>query len=402
MAAQPLHPQPEQPRPEEPDSAAEAQRLAALRRYDILDTPPDGAFDRITELAADLFEVPIAIISLVDHDRIWFKSHHGLDAEQISRDAGLCASAILHDEPWILPDARKDIHALANPLVAGAFGLRFYAGIPLRTHDGFNLGTLCVIDREPRPAPPLLVTRLEKLAAIVMDQMELRLAARRAVGNLAAILAEKDAALRHAELMAKEVDHRVKNSLQLISGLLRMQGASGEALGQEATEQIEIAADRVLAVARVHQHIYLGDGIEQARCRTYLERLCNDIAAMLRPADQGGIVVRGPEIVVPAKQLESIGLIANELVTNAIKHGGGRVTVSLHGSVAEGYALSVADEGGGLPPGYDPKRSRRLGMKVVLGLARQLGGDLEAGTDERSGGAVLTVHFPGTEGAAQH
>src|SRR5687768_11608682 len=137
--------------PSEFDAAAEALRLAAVRRYDVLDTPPDGSFDRVTEIAARLFKVPIAIVSLVDEDRIWFKSHHGLDVQQIGRDPGLCASAILQDDPWVLSDAKADPRSLANPLVAGDFGLRFYAGVPLKTSDGFNLGTLCVIDREPRP-----------------------------------------------------------------------------------------------------------------------------------------------------------------------------------------------------------------------------------------------------------
>jgi GAF domain-containing protein len=196
---------------------AEADRLAALRRYDILDTPPDGAFDRITALAADLFMVPIAIVSLVDHDRIWFKSRHGLDVDQIGRDPGLCASAILQVEPWVLTDARADPRSLANPLVAGAFGLRFYVGAPLRTQDGFNLGTLCVIDREPRPITEQQIAQLKHLAALVMDQMELRLSARRAVADLSRAVEEKDVALRRAELLAKEVDHRVMNSLQLTS-----------------------------------------------------------------------------------------------------------------------------------------------------------------------------------------
>jgi eukaryotic-like serine/threonine-protein kinase len=120
----------------------EALRLAALRRYDILDTPPDGSFDRITDIAADLFSVPIAIVSLVDENRIWFKSRRGLDVDEIDRSPGLCSSAILRSDPLILPDAAADMHALANPLVAGEFGLRFYVGVPLRTHDGFNLGTL--------------------------------------------------------------------------------------------------------------------------------------------------------------------------------------------------------------------------------------------------------------------
>ncbi|HEY8721691.1 protein kinase domain-containing protein [Pengzhenrongella sp.] len=152
----------------------EPARMAAVQRYDILDSPPDGAFDRITALAARLFSVPIAIVSVVDHDRIWFKSHHGLEFDELDRDAGLCASAILHDDPWIIEDAAVDVRALSNPLVAGEFGLRFYAGIPLRTRDGFNLGTLCILDREPRTLDTQDVETLEDLAAIVMNDLELR------------------------------------------------------------------------------------------------------------------------------------------------------------------------------------------------------------------------------------
>src|ERR1700731_2372455 len=170
----------------------EALRLAALRRYDILDTPPDGSFDRIAAIAADLFSVPIAIVSLVDEDRIWFKSHHGLDVDQVDRSPGLCDSTILRSTPLILPDATTDTHALANPLVAGEFGLRFYAGAPLRTHDGFNLGTLCVIDRHPRPVTERQVSQLEALASIVMDQMESRLSARRAIADLSRVVDEKN------------------------------------------------------------------------------------------------------------------------------------------------------------------------------------------------------------------
>jgi sigma-B regulation protein RsbU (phosphoserine phosphatase) len=158
--------------------ANEAQRLAAVRRYDVLDTPPDGAFERITALAARLLNVPISIVSIVDTDRIWFKSHHGLDVEQIDREPGLCASAILQDEPWLVTDAKTDPRTLANPLVAGAFGLRFYAGVPLRTHDGYNLGTLCVIDNEPREISDAHVANLSDLAALVIDELELRRSAR--------------------------------------------------------------------------------------------------------------------------------------------------------------------------------------------------------------------------------
>lgn len=159
----------------------EAERLDAVRRYDILDAPPDGAFDRIAALAARLFGVPIAIVSIVDTDRIWFASHHGLDVRQVDRSPGLCASCILGSEPWVVTDASVDPRALANPLVAGELGLRFYAGAPLTTHDGYNLGTLCVIDQAPREITLDETQLLTELADMVMEELELRRSARRAI-----------------------------------------------------------------------------------------------------------------------------------------------------------------------------------------------------------------------------
>lgn len=159
----------------------EHERMEAVRRYDILDTPPDGAFDRIAAVAAAIFNVPIAVVSVVDTDRIWFKAHHGLSVTQVDREPGLCASAITSIEPWIVTDAVADPRALANPLVAGGFGLRFYAGVPLTTHDGFNLGTLCVIDREPRQVSEQETKLLVELAQVVVDELELRRSARIAV-----------------------------------------------------------------------------------------------------------------------------------------------------------------------------------------------------------------------------
>ncbi|MBA3678188.1 MAG: GAF domain-containing protein [Sphingosinicella sp.] len=238
--------------------------MAAVRRYDILDTPPDGFFDRITAIAARRFKVPIAIVSIVDHDRIWFKSHHGLAVDQIGRDPGLCASAILSNEPHILTDAKKDVRSLANPLVAGDFGLRFYAGVPLTTSDGYNLGTLCVIDKEPRPVDQDQIDDLKDLASVVMDQMELRLSARRAVS--------------HAQLMAREIDHRVMNSLQFVSGLLTMQ--SREPDSADAAAQLMMAANRVAAVAQVHRNFYSNEA-DEVSCIAFLRRLCADLSRIV-------------------------------------------------------------------------------------------------------------------------
>jgi two-component sensor histidine kinase len=351
----------------------EAARMAAVRRYQILDTPPDGSFDRVTALAARRFGAPISIISIVDHDRIWFKSHHGLDVEQIGRDPGLCASAILSSEAHILVDASTDVRSLANPLVAGDFGLRFYAGVPLETSDGFNLGTLCVIDKTPRPVDQAQIDDLKDLASLVVDQLELRLAARRAV--------EK------AELMAREIDHRVMNSLQFVSGLLTMQSRSTDAA--DASVHLREAATRVAAVARVHRNFYSSD-TEEVSCLTFLSRLCADLSEICGVE----VEVTGDESTVPTTWIQPIGLLTNELVTNAAKHGAGKVAV-IYKAQGTARELSVCDEGDGVPENFDPAASQGLGMKVVALLAKQLGGTL-AVSENPTGGACFQVAFQGT------
>jgi PAS domain S-box-containing protein len=189
----------------------EAERLEALRRCAILDTPPDGAFDHITAVAARLFKVPIALVSLVDHDRIWFKSAFGLDTRQIDREPGLCASAILSPEVYHVRDAVSDPRTLANPLVAGEFGLRFYAAAPLRTQDGFNLGTVCILDKKPRDLSPDESEALKALATLVMDQMELRLAARK-IAELERSEGQKLAELQRANEALAASERRLRRS----------------------------------------------------------------------------------------------------------------------------------------------------------------------------------------------
>ena len=162
----------------------ESERLQALMRYDILDTPADGSFDRVTKMAAKIFKVPIALITLVDEDRIWFKSKYGLDVEQIGKDPGLCSSAILSDDVYLIEDAKNDLRCLNNPLVRGEFGLQFYAAAPLITQDGYRLGNLCIIDKEKRSLTEEQQEILEMMAGIVMDELELRLQARKRFSEL--------------------------------------------------------------------------------------------------------------------------------------------------------------------------------------------------------------------------
>ncbi len=166
----------------------ERARLDALRRYEILDTPPDEAFERITRMASRLFNVPFALVSLVDEKRQWWKSCHGLEGCGTARDLAFCAHAILSPEVMVVPDATRDARFANNPFVTGAPGVRFYAGAPLRTADDFNLGTLCLIDTKPREFSADEAVLLTNLAAIVIEQLE----GFRAVNRLRVELAERE------------------------------------------------------------------------------------------------------------------------------------------------------------------------------------------------------------------
>ncbi|XHX76482.1 MAG: GAF domain-containing protein [Stenomitos frigidus ULC029] len=163
-----------------PLPANEPERLAALHRYKILDTPPEAAFDRLTTLAARLFAVPTVLISLVDTSRAWFKSCIGFDAREVPRDDTFCSFAVLTDEPLIVPDAQLDDRFACNPFVQSEPGVRFYAGAPLLNRDGFNLGTLCLLDSQPRETLSAeQQATLVDLAAMVVDELELRSAAQK-------------------------------------------------------------------------------------------------------------------------------------------------------------------------------------------------------------------------------
>jgi GAF domain-containing protein len=156
----------------------EQQRIEALKRYKILDTPPEHAFDNVARLATQIFKVPISLVSLVGAEEVFFKANIGMGKARVtSRGISLCSLAILKPEVTVFENAPEEPCLLVNPNVAGEFGLKFYAGAPLTTHDGFRIGTLCVIDKTPRKFSKADELILEGLAKIVMDEIELRMAA---------------------------------------------------------------------------------------------------------------------------------------------------------------------------------------------------------------------------------
>lgn len=368
----------------------ESDRLAAIRRYDILDTPPDGAFDRITAIAARLLDMPIAIISIVDHDRIWFKSHHGIGAAQIGRDPGLCASAILRDAPSIIPDAKRDLHALANPLVAGEFGLRFYAGVPLRTPDGFKLGTLCVIDKEPREVTAAQVDLLEDLASVVMDQLELRLSARSAIASLQQTQEQQT-------LLLQEMQHRTKNLLAVAAGLVTMSAPSA----RTPKELARAVQGRMAALAQaqelVRPHVSDTGEVEDRHptLGALLRTLLSPYAGAKRDKSDERIVLRGPDVPIGDQAAANLALVLHELATNAVKDGALSLatgSIEIVWSLGSGELLLAWTERNGPrldgPPGSEGFGTRLARQAIVA----QLGGQISR--DWKSEGLIVHLSVP--------
>jgi serine/threonine protein kinase len=163
------------------DLDAEEQRLAAARRYNILGTPPEETFDSVTRLATKLMNAPVALISIIDSDRVWLKSHQGFEADYVDRNTSFCAVTNPGTGAWTIPDALEDPRTALNPVVIGDPNVRSYAAAPLTTSDGHNLGSICVYDYEPRQFDAESLETLTDLANVVMRELELRLASRRAI-----------------------------------------------------------------------------------------------------------------------------------------------------------------------------------------------------------------------------
>ncbi len=187
----------------------EATRLQILRDYNILDTPSEVEFDDFTLLATLICGTPIAMVSLVDDDRQWFKSRVGLDAAETCRDAAFCAHALHHTEVFIVPDAHKDPRFWDNPLVTGEPFVRFYAGAPLLTAGGHALGTLCVMDCEPGTLTPMQQNALQALARQIIARLELR----RGIASRA----RSEQRLRESEMLRVAVSNSVLDCVIILS-----------------------------------------------------------------------------------------------------------------------------------------------------------------------------------------
>lgn len=187
------------------------------------------------------------------------------------------------------------------------------------------------------------------------------------------LLREMRAQTLRQELLAREFEHRLVNGLQLIASLLSLQSRIAT---PEASAQLTVAASRVAALGRVHHRLHLLDHQEHVEFGQYLQDLCDDLSSLLyREQDSRVIAVEGIAAKIPTASAIPLGFIVNELVTNSAKHGPGNITVRFE-KAAAGYLLSVLDDGPGLPAGFDPSKGKGLGMRIVLSLVKQIGGEL--------------------------
>ncbi|MGY4513331.1 sensor histidine kinase [Bradyrhizobium sp. USDA 3650] len=350
--------------------SAQEYRLAALRSYEILDTPREQDFDEIVRVASLICETPISVVNLIDAGRQWFKAEVGLGVRETPLESSICAHAILQPGLFIVPDTALDKRFSDNPLVLGDPHLRFYAGALLQTPEGLPLGTICVLDYQPRQLDEKQKAFLCLMANQVMKLIELRRI--NAAEHSARLLAEQ--LVKENETLTRESDHRVMNSLQLVQSILALQSRSS-ALSAETKTQLNMASHRVLAIATVHKQLHLTGSLEEVDVDTFLQRLCESLKHTAPPEIEA-IKVTAETLKLPSDTASGIGLLVAELVTNSFKYAypsgeRGIVEVAFMGS-SGGWRLEVSDKGQGLPEGFNIDQSAGFGMQVVKAFVRRL------------------------------
>ncbi len=350
----------------------QAQRLRTLYDYDILDTPREADFDEIVALAAQICDAPISVINLIDKDRQWFKAEVGLGARETPLETSLCSHAIL-DAPFVeIPDTLRDRRMADNPLCAGEDGLRFYAGALLVAPNGLPLGTLCILDNKPRRLTEEQRNAVAVLSRQVMKQLDLRLA------------------LRRQAVLMSEADHRVKNSLQTLSAMIRLHARGLK--DESSLEVLEAIQRRVQAVASLHGELQHSAGNDEVDTAAFL----GQVVELLQDTAPSHITIshRSDAISLNASAASAIGLIVSEFAANSIKHGfpnntAGRIDVDL--SLVDGaYHLICKDDGIGSQSG-GLSRPGSLGQTLMSAAASQLDGTLD--TDLTPDGSRLTLTF---------
>ena len=326
----------------------ETQRLAELREFNILDTVSEATYDAITFLAAQICDVPIALISIIDEERQWFKSRVGLEVTETHRDFAFCAHAIHNpDQLMVVPDALTDVRFSENPLVTGDPNIRFYAGSPLLTASGQALGTLCVIDREPRELTEAQELALGALSTQVMALLELR----RTVTKLEEKQGELEQATQQREALMATVSHEIRTPLTAVLGFMEVLKEDDvpederrrlvETVARQAGE-VEAILEDLLVAARAE-----ADSLRVASVSVHLAAQVAQVLEGFRDDQVAGIAVDAQDCRATGDPAR-IRQIVRNLLTNAERYGGPNVgiDVAADGDVCH---LLVSDDGLGVP-----------------------------------------------------
>jgi len=216
---------------------------------------------------------------------------------------------------------------------------------------------------------------------------------RKALVRNRALLRQKDELIQNERLLSRESDHRLLNGLQMIVALLSLQ--SRASANSEAASQLAAAANRVAMIERVHRHLHCLDGEQTVDFKQFIEELGRDFSKFLSSNESAEqvLVAEGVEIKLPSVIAIPLGFIVSESITNAAKYGNGRIAVELEPNPGRGYALSVSNDGPGLPEGFDPATCKGLGMRIIRSLIKQIGAELRIGRGTNNQGARFTVQF---------
>lgn len=387
----------EEPSSREPSSeqlpSEEAERLKALRRYDILDSPHEEQFDRIVRLAARWFDVPISLITLLAKERQWFKAQVGLDRRETAREASFCEHNVSSGKVFVVEDATEDPRFENNPLVTGPPGIRFYAGAPLVAPGGYVVGALCVIDTEPRDAGPMDFKPLEDMSAIVIDELELRLANKQIQGLVEALTsAEETERKRLSDLLHEDLQQVLQAVRMKLENLSRPGDLSGEHL--EQVEDLKEWTEEAIRVTRG-----LSARFAPAIGNEPLPETFRWLTARMKEVYGLTVTfeVSGPADV-PGETLNTLLYRAvREFLFNVVKHAGtDEARLSL--TKEEGHLrVVVEDEGKGFVP--DEKMEGGLGFTRVLNRIEGMGGTVDI-ISQPGVGTRVVIEVPPSSGSA--
>jgi signal transduction histidine kinase len=390
----------------------EQRRLEALRSYNLLDTLPDQELDDITRLASVICQMPISLITLIDTDRQWFKSRYGLAGvdNETPRELSFCAHTIQNPhEILIVPDARQDARFRDNPFTVGEPNVAFYAGIPLVNQDGFALGSLCVIDDQPRTLNDVQLQTLKALARLVVEKFELR----RANQELEEKRQKLQESYEDIEAFARVVAHDLKTpvtNMYLISELL-LRSPSAQVPEAQQQQRLELLRDSSLAMGRMVDDLlnFAKSSYQQQpleRQDVALDALIDEICKLHSfPPEQMRLV--GPLTSCSSYRILLKQILLN-LIGNALKHANTshpQVAISCHEE--EGlYEIAVADNGCGMSDetkarafelfytagagGIAEARGHGIGLATVNTMVKRLGGSVRIDTAPGKG---TTVRF---------